>query len=144
MRTPVLGVLAGGLTFALAACGQTYIDTSVTTISEGATTTTLAPVDASAPLTDLLAEIETRLLDLDQRIIDDDAPAATLARIEEVWDVAEPQIREIALGSVRQFELALDLARTGVTRKRPADASKGYKLMQQVVAAFERDHPPAG
>ena len=137
MSRPLWGpVIAAVGALVLSACGQTYLESSATTLPAEATTTTLAAVDLDAPLAELLAEIEMRLLDLDQRIIDDNAPQAALARIEELWDAAEPQVRERELDSVYQFERALDLARTGVARKRPADANKGYKLMQQVVAAF--------
>ena len=133
-RTQLIAVAAAALL--LAACGETYIETSATTAPPEVTTTTLAAVDPDAPVAELLAEIESLMLDLDQRVIDGDAPAATLERIEALWDVAEPQVREAALDSVYQFEQALGLARSGVTRNRPADASKGYKLMQQIVAAF--------
>ncbi len=134
-RHQLIAALAlGGLT--LGACGDTYIESSATTMPATASTTTLAPVDPNAPVAELLDEITTLMLDLDERIIAGDAPAPTLARIEALWDAAEPQIRATALDSVYQFEVALDLARTGVARTRPADASKGYKLMQQVVANY--------
>jgi hypothetical protein len=137
MSRPLRGAAITALgALVLSACGQTYLDTSATTPPSAVTTTTPAAVDPATPVDDLLAEIELRLLDLDQRIIDGDEPDATLARIEELWAAAEPQVREQALNSVYQFEQALDLARSGVTRKRPADASKGYKLMQQIVDAF--------
>ncbi|HWL45524.1 MAG TPA: hypothetical protein VNQ73_21465 [Ilumatobacter sp.] len=136
MRHPRWGALAVGAALLVSACGETYLETSATTLAPDVTTTTLAAVDPGAPVADLLAEIKTLMFDLDQRVIDGNEPAATLDRIEALWGAAEPRIRETALDSVYQFEVALDLARSGVRRNRPADASKGYKLMQQVVAAF--------
>jgi len=138
MNAPVRGALLLISVAALGACGDTYVETSVTTAPAAVSTTTVPPVSADTPVDELLEEIETLLFDLDERIIDGRQPAATLARIEELWDAAEPQIRATDLDAVYQFEIALDLARTGVTRKRPADASKSYKIMQQVVDAYIR------
>ena len=131
----IAAVALGGLL--LGACGDTYIESSATTLAPDASTTTLAAVAPDTPVDELLDEITSLMFDLDERIIAGNEPAAALARIEELWDAAEPQIRAAALDSVYQFEVALDLARTGVQRIRPADASKGYKLMQQVVAAYD-------
>lgn len=131
-RTQLIATVAVGMAL-LTACGQTYLETSATTLAPDATTTTIAPVDPAAPVGELLDEIETLMLDLDERVIAGNQAEATLARIEDLWDAAEPQVRALALDTVYQFEQALDLARSGVDRKRPADASKGYKLMQQLV-----------
>lgn len=133
-RTKLITTVAAALM--LVACGQTYLESSTTTVPPDVTTTTQAPVDPSAPVAELLAEIQQLMIHLDERIIDGDDPQAALARIEELWAAAEPTIRQDALDSLYQFEQALDMARTGVARKRPADASKGYKLMQQLAAAY--------
>ena len=126
------------LMVALGACGTTYIDTRVTVpdTAPGATTTTLAPVDPDAPLTDLLAEIETLMFDLDQKIIERRGDDAALARIDELWWVAERRIRAVDPDDVYNFQQAIDLADSGVRRSRPADASKGYKILLQVAAAY--------
>jgi len=133
----VTGYSTGALSLAtvltLGACGTTYIDTSVTTVSGDATTTTLAPVDPDAPLDELLTEIETLMSDLDERIIDGDDHLAVMLRIDELWYVAEIKIRATDPDDVFNFEQAIMLARTGVDRKRPADASKGYKIISDVI-----------
>jgi hypothetical protein len=123
----------------LSACGETYIESSATTAPAGAPVVTYAPVPVDATVDELLGAIETLMYDLDERIIADNAPAATLDRIEELWALAEPQIRDADLDAVYPFEQALGLARSGVARNRPADASKGYKIMQQVSAAYRTD-----
>jgi hypothetical protein len=126
-----VGVLASG------ACGTTYIDSSVTVPGTGVTTTTtLAPVPPDAPLDSLLDEIEGLMLHLDEQIVDRDHPAATMARIDELWDVAEAQIRDRDPDDLFPFEQAIDLARSGVERNRPADASKGYKVLIAAIAAY--------
>jgi hypothetical protein len=125
----------------LGACGTTYVDTSVTTVAEsttgeGATTTTLPPVDEDTPIESLLDEIATLMFDLDQRIIDEDDQVATFQRIDDLWTVAERKIRERDPDDVPNFESAIELARTGVERRRPADASKGYKIFADVADAY--------
>lgn len=139
MKLPSKGgrsIFAAVLALTLTACGDTYIETSATTLPPDVTVTTLAAVDPDAPVGELLADIETLMFDLDERIIEGRDAAATMARIDELWAAAEPQVREEDLDSVYRFEQAIDLARTGVARKRPADASKAYKTMMRVVDAF--------
>lgn len=135
VRIRALLVASGALT--LGACGSTYVDPDVTVPDTSDAIATTAPaVDVDAPLTDLLAEIETAMFDLDQRIIDGDAPADVLARIDALWDAAEAQIRATDPDDVFNFEQAIELARSGVERRRPADASKGYKLLRSVVDTY--------
>ena len=74
--------------------------------------------------------------DLDERIIADDEAASTMARIDQLWDVAERRIRADDPDDVFNFEQAIELARTGVERRRPADASKGYKIVTDVIDAY--------
>lgn len=126
----VIGALA------LSACGTTYVDTGATTAPPAATTT-LAPVADDAPLADLLAELDTLMRRLDEEIVDDERDEATLARIEEVWEVAEQQIRDRDPDDLFPFEQAILLARTGVERRRPADASKGYRLLVTAISTYE-------
>ena len=59
-----------------------------------------------------------------------------MARIDELWDVAETQIRERDPDDLFPFEQAIELARSGVERRRPADASKGYKVLIAAIAAY--------
>lgn len=140
MNAPCRGASAiVAAVLALSACGETYIESSATTAPANAPVVTFAPVPVDATVDELLTEIETLMYDLDERIIANDAPAATLDRIEELWALAEPQIRDADLDAVFPFEQALGLARTGVARNRPADASKGSKIMQQVAAAYRTE-----
>ena len=140
MNAPCRGASAiAAAVLVLSACGETYIESSAPTAPADAPVITFASVPVDATVDGLLSEIEALMYDLDERIIADDAPAATLERIEELWALAEPQIRDADLDAVYPFEQALGLARSGVTRNRPADASKGYKIMQQVAAAYSAD-----
>lgn len=125
----------------LGACGTTYIDSSVTVPpTADTTTTTLAPVAADAPLDTLLGDIESLMRHLDEQIVDQEDVAHTMARIEQLWDVAEAQIRARDPDDLFAFEQAIDLARSGAERVRPADASKGYKVLIAAIDAY----PPTG
>ncbi len=138
MTRRVAGALAVAAVLTLGACGTTYIDSEVTVpdTAVDATTTTLTPVNPDAPLSELLAEIETLMVDLDERIIDQRDQVARLERLESVWWAAERQIRADNPDDVYNFEQAIDLARSGVERRRPADASKGYKIIAEVIADY--------
>jgi hypothetical protein len=129
------GAFALAAVFTLGACGTTYIDTEVTVpdTSPDATNTTLPPVDPDAPIDELLAEIETLMVDLDERIIDRRGHTAQLDRLQDVWRAAEQQIRANDPDDVYNFQQAIDLAESGVERIRPADASKGYKIIADVI-----------
>jgi hypothetical protein len=128
--------LAGALT--LGACGTTYIDSEITVpdTSPDATVVTLAPIDTNAPLDELLTDIEQLMTGLDEQIIEQDGEFRSLERINELWAVAEPQIRAIDPNDVFNFEQTIELARSGVERRRPADASKGLKLLADVLDAY--------
>lgn len=135
------GVFALAAVLTLGACGTTYVDSDITVpdTSPDATTTTLPPVDPEAPLDELLAEIELLMSDLDERIIDERGHVETFGRIDELWTAAERQIRAADPNDVFNFEQAIELARSGVERRRPADASKGYKIFVDVVDAYDAD-----
>lgn len=127
-------VIVGALT--LAACGDTYVDTSATT-APPTVATTLSPVAAGTPLPELFGELDQLMRRLDELIVEDDGDDAALSRIEEVWAVAEQQIRERDPDDLYPFEQAIVLARSGVERRRPADASKGYKLLVTAVDTYD-------
>ena len=125
----------------LGACGTTYIDTSKTVPPTGrVSATTMPPIAADTPLATVLADIESLMRHLDERIVDQDDAPQTMARIDELWGVAEQQIRDRDPDDLFPFQQAIDLARSGVERRRPADASKGYKVLIAAIAAY----PTAG
>jgi len=137
LRRATVATVAAVLT--LGACGTTYIDTSKTVPPSDVTTTTFPPVAQDTPLPTLLGEIETLMLHLDEQIIDDDNVPQTMTRLDQLWAVAEQEIRDRNPDDVFPFQQAIDLAHSGAERKRPADASKGYKVLIAAIAAY-----PAG
>jgi len=138
VKRSTAGAFALVAVLTLGACGTTFVDETVATVdtSPDATTTTLAPVADDAPVDELLPEIARLMFDLDQRIIDGDGDVETLERIDELWRVAERQIRAADPDDLFNFQQAIELARTGVERHRPADASKGYKILIDVNDAY--------
>jgi hypothetical protein len=85
----------------------------------------------------LFDELDVLMRRLDELIVEDAGDDAALARIEDVWAVTEQQIRERDPDDLYPFEQAITLARSGVERRRPADASKGYKLLVAAVDAYD-------
>lgn len=129
------GALVLAAVLALGACGTTYVDSSVT-VPDTAVPVALPPIDPDAPMPELLAEIELLMRGLDERIVDERGDQEVLARIDELWTVAERRIRAADPDDVFNFEQAIELARTGVERRRPADASKGFKIFADVAEAY--------
>ena len=138
MNAGAAGAFALAAVLTLGACGTTFVDESIAADETSAddSTTTTTPVDPTAPLDELLAEVEALMFDLDQRVIDRDGDVAALARINALWAVAEREIRADDPDDLFNFEQAIELARSGVERRRPADASKGYKILVDVNDAY--------
>ena len=87
------------------------------------------PVAADADLSTLFAEMLASWRGLDQRVIDANRATDALARIESIWAQTEPVLRRERPTALFGFEQALDLARSAVERRRPADASKGLLIV---------------
>lgn len=126
----------------MSGCGTTLVEvdepvrpSATTDVGAGGAT----PVELSleSATADVLAEIENLLRGLDQEIIDDEfVAAATLERIEAAWAIVEPRVAEADSADLFNFEQALELATSGVERRRPADASKGLKIFGDVADAY--------
>jgi hypothetical protein len=132
MPVPVLPGLVVVM-LALPACGTTTVDPSIAASADTGATTTLAPISADASLVDLVGDMADTMRHLDERVVEGDTDDATLARIEEIWVLAEPLARQRSADTVFGLQQAVDLARTSVERRRPADASKGYKIVADVL-----------
>lgn len=132
-RRTVIHLIATG-SLAVSACGPLAdrTDPNSSAAPSGATPAATA-ISPDATLDQLLPMLLERWRGLDQRVIDGDA-TGSLASIEEVWALAEPIIRADHQGALFGFQQAVDLARSAVTRTRPADASKGYRLARDLVS----------
>ena len=119
------------------ACGTTTVDPSIAASADTGVTTTLPPISADASLVDLVRDLADSMRHLDEQVIEGDTDQATLARIEELWvlvaPLAETHSSELHFG----LQQAVDLARTSVERRRPADASKCYKIVGDLLGSLE-------
>jgi hypothetical protein len=119
------------------ACSST-VDQTIATPAGTVATTTLPPISPDAPLAELVAELADAMRHLDEQVVAGDREDVTLARIEELWSYAEPLARERSAEFVFGLEQSVDLARTSVQRRRPADASKGYKIVADLLVLLDR------
>jgi hypothetical protein len=128
--------------FATAACGDTYdlADNPSGPPSESSSvvpSTTVDPLQVPIPTdADLLTLFDEMLASwkgLDQRVIDSNRATDALARIEIIWAQAEPELRLQRPAALFGFQQALDLARSAVERRRPADASKGLLILTNLI-----------
>jgi hypothetical protein len=123
------------LVVVLAGCAETTIDTSLTAPSTvDVTTTVFAPTGTTAELLDDLLAESGRLSDL---IVAGEGEEDAFARIETVWALVGPEIAADRPDLTGGFESAIGLLRTGVERRRPADADKAYNNLRTLVAAYE-------
>jgi hypothetical protein len=122
------------LVAALAGCAETTIDTSLTAPSTvDVATTVFAPTGTTAELLDDLVAESGRLSDL---IVAGDGEGVAFARIETLWALVAPDIAADRPDLAGGFESAIGLLRTGVERRRPADADKAYNNLRTLVAAY--------
>jgi hypothetical protein len=113
------------------ACAETIDLRDTAVVDDDGPPATSAPAEQSLPFDGTLDELLPALLaswrGLDQRVIDGEA-AESMARIETAWVAAAPLVRADHPASLFGLETAVELARSAVERRRPADASKGYRL----------------
>jgi hypothetical protein len=127
---------AAAAVLTLGACGTTYIDASKTSPTGDVDD---HPWSRPTRHPTLLGDIETLMRHLDEQIVEEDHVPQTITHRPTV-DVAEQHIRDRNPDDLFPFQQAIDLAHSGADRRRPADASKGYKVLIAAIAAY----PPAG
>jgi hypothetical protein len=128
-------------------CGETYdladrpaVSGSVATDTLSTATSVTDPLDIPIPADADLSTLFAALLDtwrgLDQRVIDGDRATDAMARLESIWAQTEPVIRRERPSALFGFGQAMDLARSAVERRRPADASKGLVILTNLVKGW--------
>jgi hypothetical protein len=131
-----LGAAAGAVAaiVGLTACAETTVDTSLTTPpTADVTTTVFAPSGTTAELLDALVAESGRLSDL---IIAGEGEVEALARIETLWTLVGDEVAAERPDLVPGLESGIGLLRTGVERRRPADADKAYNNLRALTAAY--------
>jgi hypothetical protein len=132
-RAVATGLLVAAV---LPGCAATTYDASLETQPSAVPTTTMAPVRPDTPLDELLTELRTTMRPLDEQVVAGDGDDATLARIDALWAVAEAKVEDERPDLLFGLQQAVRLARSGVERRRPADASKGYLLVVPLVDRY--------
>ena len=130
-------VLSG---FLVASCAETVVDEqsdageiNVDGSFQTVPTTTLPITGTTA---ELLAEMSTQMSRLSSEISAPGDERATLDRIERVWVIARPDVESIRPELVGGIDTTVDMARTAVTRIRPADGDKALQIFNDLVDRF--------
>jgi hypothetical protein len=130
-----VAVLAVALTASVVGCAKTTIDTSLTTpASTGVSTTIFAPTGTTAVL---LGQLLSEAGALGDRIVDNHGQQDAFARIETLWARVAPDVQTQRPDLVPGFQSAIDLLRTGVERRRPADADKATNNLRTLITAYD-------
>jgi hypothetical protein len=117
-----------------ASCSETTVDPGITVPpSIEPTTTVFAPAGTTAELLDELVAESGRLSDL---IVENVGQRAALARIETLWALVRADVEAERADLLPGFESAIGLLRTGVERRRPADADKAHNNLRTLAAAY--------
>ena len=105
-------------------------------------------VDSNVPVTtlpivgsaaELLPEIGIDMSRLSAQVGGDGGEDETLARIEANWAAISDEIERDRPDLLGGIQTTIDMARTAVERKRPADADKAFNLLRDLVDSFTGD-----
>lgn len=109
---------------------------SGTIIDEDAPEITVPIIGSAA---ELLPEMATEMSRLGTQIAEDDGDDETLARIEELWAAARPEIEGSRPELLGGIDTTVEMSKTAVERNRPADADKAFRLLTDLVDNFTGD-----
>ncbi len=133
-------------TLVLGACAETVIDdpTADRPASEGADGDASAPPPVitapSGSPDDLLTAMADAMSVLGNQIIDDGrTESVTLTEIDEIWSAVRSHVESTYPELVGNFETTIEMAHTAVTRIRPADADKAYRLLLDLVSRVDAE-----
>jgi hypothetical protein len=139
VKRPALTVFVAALT--LSACADTVVEVDgagPASVASGETVpTTTLPIEGSAA--ELLPEIATEMSQLSSQIAGDGDERAALLRIERTWEAARAEVDELRPDLAGGIQTTVDMARTAVTRIRPADADKAFQILSDLVDRYTGD-----
>jgi hypothetical protein len=122
----------------LAACGDTYIEESLVETSSTIVETLTENNDVERTFNEHLDIIDKSLDDLSDSIVENDGSAAEiLTSILQSWIIIEDDIKTNFPDSHFGFYEVMTLAELSVERRRPADASKAWKLFIDIAASIQ-------
>jgi hypothetical protein len=123
-------IVAMSCALVLSSCATEIIDTVDTTVASESTTTTLAT--PTGDVQELLAQLDSSIAGLGQKIVDGDSVAykATYAQALAIWEMLKPQVEASGvIGLDEDVRRIVELVRTATERKRPADADKATRFL---------------
>jgi hypothetical protein len=125
-----------------AGCAETVVDVGSPTDATddpaaGALPATTLPIAGSAA--ELLPEIATELSQLSAQIAGDGDEREALRRIEATWEAARAEVEAERPDLAGGIQTTVDMARTAVTRIRPADADKAFQILSDLVDRYTGD-----
>jgi hypothetical protein len=141
-RRPVVLIVTGAA-IVWSGCATTVDETiedeppEAGTFVDPSTPVTTEPIAGSAA--ELLPEMATEMSQLGSKIAEGGDSAATLAQIEAMWAAIRPEIESARPELVGGITTTVDMARTAVERRRPADADKAFRLLTDLVDNFTGD-----
>jgi hypothetical protein len=137
-----VAAVSATLAVALASCATTVDESDSSLQVAGETAAPTIPtttVRISGTAAELLPEIAAELSQLNGQIAAEGDQKATLARIEAIWLVARPDVEQQRPDLVGVMQTAIDMARNGVVRTRPADADKAYKILADLIDRYNTE-----
>jgi hypothetical protein len=130
MKSFSRGFVALSCAMVLSSCATEIINTIDTTVPAESTTSTIAT--PTGDIEELLAQLDSAISGLGQKIVDGDSAAykATYAQSLAIWDVLKPQVEASGvIGLDEDVRRIVELVRTATERKRPADADKAARFL---------------
>lgn len=132
-KIPLIASLAVSL--ALSSCGTTIVGSlDTTTTSSVVTTTTIPTGTVTSLLNEMLANV-TGLGDIIAGGKDNATARERLENVESIWVALEPQLVALKNDTNVDVERIVNLVRTAVKKKRPADADKAARFIPLVLDA---------
>lgn len=139
---PRLGALVLAATI-VASCADTVVevesDDGEVNVGGSFETVTTTTTPIAGTTAELLAEMSAGMSTLSSQISAPGDEQATLARIEAIWAVAQPDVESNRPELVGGIETTIDMARTAVARIRPADGDKAFQLLTDLVDRYTGD-----
>jgi hypothetical protein len=134
LRLPRLAAACVAAALVLPACSTTILDTINTTTTSSVVTTTTIP---NGDRGELLSQMLQNAAGLGASIVAKDKAATSerLANIESIWIALEPQLKELPNDLATDVGRIVDLLRSAVNKKRPADADKALRFLSLVIDA---------
>lgn len=124
-------VLCAGV---LTSCSTTILDTINTTTTSSVVTTTTIP---TGDIPELLGQLLKNTQGLGSAIVAKDkaVTAEKLRNVESIWVALKPQLLELPNDLATDIERIVNLVRSAVNKKRPADADKALRFVSLIVDA---------